>query len=107
VHTYAGRVTQAASAQDSALAVYPIANFQGRTQIEIHRSIALIRFGDVNVGTRHLTTTMEQLLPWQRCDGIVLRTAFSALDIVPAGERHLPGFQQARELVTSAEQVRQ
>jgi len=107
VHTYAGRVAQAASAQDSALAVYPIANFQGRTQIEIHRSIALIRFGDVNVGTRHLTTTMEQLLPWQRRDGIIRRTAFSALEIVPAEERHLPGFQQARELVTSAEQAGQ
>jgi hypothetical protein len=100
IHTYAGRVSEAGNAQDAALAAYPMANFQGRTQIELHRATALIRAGDVDAGTRHLATALEQLEPWQRQDGIVLRSARSTLDIVPSRQRDLSGFRHAREILT-------
>lgn len=102
VHTFAGRMNEAYDAQDAALAAYPVTHFQGRTQIELHRTTALIRAGDVDGGTHHLTTVLGRLEPWQRRDGIVHRSAMRTLDVVPSHLRELPKFREARDLVANA-----
>jgi transcriptional regulator with XRE-family HTH domain len=103
VHTYAGRTEQANQAQDAALAVYPSGNFQGRSQIELHRATTLIQAGDIDAGVDHLTSTMENLQPWQRADGIVKRSTILALDLIPDHERNRPSVNRAKELFDSTD----
>jgi hypothetical protein len=101
VHAHAGRVAEANAAQDAALAAYPDDNFQGRSQIELHRATALIQSGDIGTGASHLVSTMERLEPWQREDGIVMRSAMLAFDLIPrthSGQAHV---RSAREIIVS------
>lgn len=100
VHAHAGRLKEAGQAQDAALAVYPRGNFQGRSQIELHRAAALIR-GDIGAGADHLLSTLERLEPWQRADGIVMRSVVLTLDMVPPGQRDQANVRLAREAITS------
>lgn len=104
IRSYAAQVDQAASAQDAALVLYPMSNWKGPTQIEIHRAASRICAGDTETGARHLTTVLERLLPWQRSDGRVLPIAMSTLELVPARQRGLPRFREARALVAGAVQ---
>lgn len=101
VHTHAGRLDHASQAQDLALALYPLGNYQGRTQIELHRAEALIRSGDTPSGTRHLITVLEQLSSQQRGDGIVISSAMSTLETVPLHQRDLAVVAEAHELLTA------
>jgi hypothetical protein len=103
VHAYAGRLAEASHAQDAALAVYPAGNFQGRSQIELHRAVALIQAGDVDTGANHLVSTMERLEPWQREDGIVVRSAKSTFDMIPRVHADRVDVRLAREVLTASE----
>lgn len=99
VHTFAGDLEKAARAQDAALRLYPPGNYQGRSQIELHRAGCLVRAGDVSEGVNHLLTTMRALPRQQRNDGLLRRTAVSTLSLAPPGATGHPAMMEARELL--------
>jgi hypothetical protein len=99
VHSYAGRVGDATTAHDAALALYPPAAHQGPAQVELHRAICLIVAGDPAEGARHTVHTIQALPTGHRQDGLVHRTAALALDLVPDSARALPAVAQARDLL--------
>lgn len=102
VHSHAALTDHAHAAQDAALALYPVSNWKGPTQIELHRAATHIRSHDTETGARHIAKVMDRLQPWQRADGRVLPIAVSTLDMVPAHGRRLANFREARELVATA-----
>jgi hypothetical protein len=101
VHSYAGRLSTAASAQDAALALYPPSSYQGRAQIELHRATCLIVAGDPSEGARHAICAIQALPSEHRHDALVRRTAALALDQVPEAARSLPAVAEARDLLAA------
>lgn len=99
VHAYAGQTDDASAAQDAALAAYPSQNFQGRSQIEFHRAIGLIRAGDIDTGVSHLMSTIDHLEPWQREDGIIKRSAMMAIGVVPYSHRDRSIVKRAEDSI--------
>lgn len=99
VHAHAGRVDQARAAQEAASACYPASNFQGRTQVAMYQAVALIRSGDVRTGSDHLTAIFDDLRPWQRGDGLVLRSAEAVLRTIPLSQRQHPSAVAAADKV--------
>lgn len=97
VHSYAGRVHEAFTAQDAAFTAYPDTSWQGPTQIQTHRAAVLIRSGDVDAGTRHLASTLRELQPWQRADGLISRSAMETLGMLPA--KNLSHAHEVRALI--------
>lgn len=87
VHAYAGRVNEAQEAHAAASKCYPTNSYQGRTQVAMHRAIAMIRAGDVGGGAEHLTVVLDRLEPWQRSDGLILRSGEAVLNTVPLEQR--------------------
>uniref|UniRef100_UPI0037537548 hypothetical protein n=1 Tax=Actinomadura sp. SCN-SB TaxID=3373092 RepID=UPI0037537548 len=79
VHTHAGDLARATPAQDQALALYPERNYQGRTQVELHRAGCLMRAGDVDEGARHTVQVLERLPSEFSSDGLLRRTAMLSL----------------------------
>lgn len=100
VHTCAGNVVSAIAAQDAALAVYPVRNWQARAQIQMHRAGALIRAGDVDEGARHMTRVLEGLPAGQRRDGLLRGSALTSLALAAPDQAARPMIQQAREVIT-------
>ncbi|GAA3748630.1 hypothetical protein GCM10022225_36020 [Plantactinospora mayteni] len=99
VHSCAGRTSDATSAQDAALSLYPPRAYQGPTQIELHRAICLIAAGDPSEGARHVVRIVGALPDPLRRDALVRRTAALALDVVPASAAKLPAVSEAHELL--------
>jgi hypothetical protein len=100
VHIFSGDVDRASRAHEAALASYPAANYQGRGQVELYRAGSLIRSGDLQEGTRHLVTVLTALPAERRRDGLLRRTALTALSLAPAGADRHPGLIEAQELLT-------
>ncbi len=101
VHAHAGRVDEAQAACDAASACYPRGNYQGRTQVAMHQAVALIRAGDVRGGAAHLTSVFEGLVPWQRADGLVLRSGKAVVDKVPSTMRQDSTVLAAAEMISN------
>ncbi len=99
VHTQAGDITTAGRAQDAALELYPETNFQGRTQVEMHRAECLIRAGDIDSGAKHAASVLGSLPPDRRSDGLVASTAMAALDAIAVQHIRRPAVRDARELL--------
>jgi len=99
VHTHAGDLSAASRAQDAALKLYPETNYQGRTQVELHRAECLIRAGDIDSGAQHAAGVLGSLPPERRSDGLVASTALAALDAVPVQHIRRPAVRTARELL--------
>lgn len=97
VHSYAGRLGDAATAHDAALALYPSSSYQGPAQVELHRATCLIVAGDPSEGARHAIRTLEALPVDHRRDALLHRTATLALDRVPDGTFDLPAVAEARD----------
>lgn len=99
VHAHAGRVHEAQAAYDAALGCYQSDSFQGPTQVALYQAIALIRSGDVLGGVDHVVSTFNNLEPWQRADGLVLRSGEAALDAVPDQQQSHPQAIASREML--------
>lgn len=99
VYAHAGRVADARAAHDAASACYPANNWGGPTQVAMHQSVAMIRVGDVRGGAEHLTAVLDSLEPWQRSDGLVLRSGKAVLDKVPLERRADRSVSIASEII--------
>jgi tetratricopeptide (TPR) repeat protein len=99
VHSHAGRLDEAAAAQDAALALYPASSSMGRAQVQLHRSMCVIAAGDPSEGARHAIRTLQALPQHFRNDVLVRRTGVLALGVVPERARTLPAVAEARELL--------
>jgi transcriptional regulator with XRE-family HTH domain len=99
VHSYAGRVGEAAAAQDAALALYPASSSVGPAQVRLHRAMCVIAAGDPGEGARHAIHTLQALPRDFRDNALVRRTAALSLGMVPERARTLPAVVEARELL--------
>jgi tetratricopeptide (TPR) repeat protein len=99
VYTHAGDIERAGAAQDQALALYPERNYQGRTQVELHRAGCLMRAGDVDGGARHTVQVLERLPAEFGRDGLVRRTAMQSLSLAPPAAATRPQVRDAYELL--------
>lgn len=99
VHSRAGRVRHAVQAQERALSLYPAESFQGPSQIEAHRAMALVRSGDVSGGAEHLAGLLDRLTPWQRHDGLVHRTAREVMECIPVECWDMTSVREVRQLL--------
>ncbi|MBX6768435.1 MAG: XRE family transcriptional regulator, partial [Actinomadura rubrobrunea] len=106
VHSLAGSVKHASAAQDAALSLYPEKNYQGRSQIELHRSACLIRAGDIDTGAQHMVRTLERLPAEYRTDGLLQRTALGTLALTSPQDANRPAIREAYEAlaITSGDQ---
>jgi transcriptional regulator with XRE-family HTH domain len=99
VHSHAGRVSEAAAAQDAALALYPASSYVGPAQVHLHRAMCVIAAGDPSEGARHTVHTLQALPQHCRDNAVIRRTAVLVLAVVPERARTLPAVAEARELL--------
>jgi hypothetical protein len=99
VHAHAGRVDQARLAQEAATACYPASNYQGRTQVAMHQAVAMIRSDDIAGGADYLLSVFDSLEPWQRADGLVIRSGEAVIETVPEAQRQHPRVCAAAEMI--------
>jgi transcriptional regulator with XRE-family HTH domain len=99
VHSHAGRLDEAAAAQDAALALYPASAYRGPAQVQLHRAMCLVAAGDPSEGARHTVHTLQALPPHCRDNAVIRRTAVLVLGAVPERARALPAVAEARELL--------
>jgi tetratricopeptide (TPR) repeat protein len=99
VHSHAGRLDEAAAAQDAALALYPASQFIDPALVELHRAMCVIVAGDPGEGARHTIHTLQALPLDFRDNALIRRTATLALGVVPEQARTLPAVAEARELL--------
>jgi predicted Zn-dependent protease len=102
VHSHAGRLGEAATAQDAALALYPASSSVGPAQVQLHRAMCVIAAGDPSEGARHTVHTLQALPQGFRDNVLIRRTAVLALGAVPERARALPAVAEARELLALA-----
>lgn len=99
-HSFVGRLGNAVRAQDAALAVYPASSSVGPAQVQLHRSVALIRSGDTSEAIRHAMQTMSALAPAHRLDGLVRQSLGQVFRVLPAeGPARARAATQVRELL--------
>ena len=99
VYSYAGRFNDATAAQEAALALYPKDGYQGRTQVELYKSICIIRGGDPAEGARHAIRTVQSLPSSRQNDAVVRRTATLMLNVIPESAANLSSVLEARDLL--------
>jgi tetratricopeptide (TPR) repeat protein len=99
VHSLAGRLDEAAAAQDAALALYPASSGMAPAQVRLHRAMCVIAAGDPGEGARHAIRTLQALPQGFRDNALIRRSAALALAAVPEGARTLPAVAEARELL--------
>jgi transcriptional regulator with XRE-family HTH domain len=99
VHSHAGRVDEAAAAQDAALALYPAPQRIDPALVELHRAMCVIAAGDPGEGARHTVRTLQALPRDFRDNALIRRTAALSLGMVPERARTLPAVVEARELL--------
>jgi hypothetical protein len=95
VHSVVGSTRDATRAQDLALKLYPPSRSVSRCQIEMHRSVSLVRGGDVVAGIRHATSELASLSPVRR-GRFVLAVAGHIASAIPATEARRPEAQDFR-----------
>jgi hypothetical protein len=99
VHSLAGRLDEAAAAQDGALALYPPSSGIAPAQVQLHRAMCVIAAGDPGEGARHTIRTLQALPPDFRENALLRRSAALALGAVPERAQTLPAVAEARELL--------
>jgi hypothetical protein len=104
VYSFAGRFNDATAAQDTALALYPRDGYQGRTQVELHKSICIIRGGDPTEGVRHAIRTVQSLPPGRQNDAVIWRTATLMLNVIPESAANLSTVLEARDFLALPEE---
>ncbi len=100
VHSLAGRLGEAATAQDAALALYPASQIIDPALVELHRAMCIVAAGDPSEGARHTVRTIQALPEGFRDNALVRRTAALSLGAVPERVRTLPAVAEARELIS-------
>ena len=95
VHSVVGSTQDATRAQDLALKLYPSTRSVSRCQIEMHRSVSLVRCGDVAVGIRHAAAELENLPPVRR-GRFVLAVAGHVASTIPPPEARRPEARDFR-----------
>ncbi|MEA2501087.1 MAG: hypothetical protein QOD01_1198, partial [Actinomycetota bacterium] len=99
VHSHAGRLDEAAAAQDAALALYPASAYGGPAQVQLHRAMCIVAAGDPSEGARHTVRTLQALPQHCRDNAVIRRTAVLVLGAVPERARALPAVAEARDLL--------
>jgi transcriptional regulator with XRE-family HTH domain len=99
VHSHAGRLKEAAIAQEAALARYPASAFRGPAQVQLHRAMCVITAGDPSEGALQAIRSLEALPHHCRDNAVIRRTAALALGAIPDRARTLPAVAEARELL--------
>ncbi len=99
VTSHAGRLDEAAAAQDAALALYPASQFVDPALVELQRAMCIVAAGDPSEGARHTVRTLQALPQGFRDNALVRRTAALSLGVVPERARALPAVAEARELL--------
>jgi len=100
VQSLAGRLGEAATAQDAALALYPASQIIDPALVELHRAMCIVAAGDPSEGARHTVRTIQALPEGFRDNALVRRTAALSLGAVPERVRNLPAVAEARELIS-------
>lgn len=98
VYTHAGRLADAETAQDRALALYPESQARLRTQVQLHRAAALIRGGHIPDGLRYAADVLD-VLPSEQHNELVRTVARHAVAAVPETERRRPVYGELVERV--------
>ena len=99
VYSLAGRLDDAAAAQDAALALYPEPQYLDPAEVQLHRAMCMIVAGDPSEGARHTVCTLQALPQHFRENALIRRSAAFALGAVPERARALPAVAEARELL--------
>jgi hypothetical protein len=101
VHTRLGDARAAGRAQDQALRLYPPTNYQGSTQIHLHRAACLILDGHLSEGATYATNVLQAMTPAHRRDGLITRSAYDVLAAVPANARTLTPVRRYRQTLAA------
>lgn len=102
VHSHAGRLQEAAAAQEATLALYPASSYLGPTQVQLHRAMCIVVAGDPAEGARQTVRSFQELPQCYWRDVLVRRTAVHVLDMIPERAHALPAVAEARELIALA-----
>ena len=89
VYSIVGSARDAAYAQDLAVNLYPASRTVSRCQIEMHRSVFLVRTGEISAGIRHAASELEDLAPGRR-GRFVLAVADHVATAIPTAEARNP-----------------
>ncbi|MGI5520605.1 helix-turn-helix domain-containing protein [Micromonospora sp. CA-259024] len=96
VYTHAGRLADAAAAQERALALYPPSQQRLRTQVQLHQAAALIRGGHIPDGLR-MAADLIDALPASQHNELLRAVARQVAAAVPDGERRRPVYGELLE----------
>ena len=99
VHSLAGSARKATSAQDRALALYPVSRVISRCQLEMHRSVALVRGGEITAGMNHAAAELRKVSPNRR-GNFVLTVARQVALAIPPSEAERPRAKDFRSLLS-------
>jgi transcriptional regulator with XRE-family HTH domain len=99
VHSYVGNVSEAHTAQEAALLLYPASSCRGPAQIEFHRAIAMVADGDHDGGAQHVLDVLEAVPHNIRADRMILQPASFALDTLRHSEKAVRAKRGAQELI--------
>jgi hypothetical protein len=78
--------------------VYPEHHFRGRTMVQLHRAIRLVRAGDLRGGLSYARQLVEDLPGAHRTQS-VQHVARQVVHALPAAERNRSDATELRELV--------
>jgi transcriptional regulator with XRE-family HTH domain len=84
VYSMVGSMREATRAQDLAIRLYPASRSVSRCQVEMHRSVSLVRDGDVTAGISHATSELEKLSPGRRGKFVLAVAGRVSTAITPA-----------------------
>ncbi len=95
VHSVVGSAHDADTRQNLALELYPASRTVSRCQIEMHRSLSLVRDGQISTGIDHASAELENLAPSQRGKFVLTVANYVATAVPPAAARssHVRGFR--------------
>jgi hypothetical protein len=96
VHTALGNTGPAYKAQDQALALYPANLARERAAMLLHRSICLVRTGDIGGGLAFATQTLDDLPAADRTELVhaIGRQAVAAIPAPSRGRADVRGFAE-------------
>jgi tetratricopeptide (TPR) repeat protein len=96
VYSKVGTAGEADTAIDDALATYPEARRVSRAQLELHRAVAMVRYGDIDGATQHASSIL-QTLPSEDSGQLVYGVARDVLAEVPTAGQNRPNVKALNE----------
>jgi len=91
VYAHAGKLTEAARAQEQAVKLYPVTMTRLRTQVRLHHAAALIRSGEIPGGLRLAAELLDEL-PTEQHNRLVRAVSQQVINAVPVKERGQPAY---------------